>query len=243
MRLEEINVAAWSKRGSWSTEPGEYVGVAIGPESDEGRVYIDGHLLQAGRVLALRAHGSSYAVTRAVGPASGFVLEDGNNDPTALGAVKRCQLMLFECAGELAAEVARPNGEYNTTRLSGDVTSTDVDNSAAARILVAPFTGRREMRVYIKRSGPEAGGAALGLWGYTVIGRRWSESQQAVIETTLEDVTALDDDEVTTYLGGTNEAEAWDEIAVDVHTEPEDAAPATAQFTADITTVGEIGAR
>ncbi len=101
-----------------------WYGIAIGPESDEGRIRVNGIMLQAGRVLPLRA--ASYELARVT---------------TADASIARLQVMLFESPAEIGVEVARPNGEFSELGF--------VATAASELVLTVPFVGRRQCRIVL----------------------------------------------------------------------------------------------
>ena len=116
----------WATRLSFAAESGvcSWVGIAIGPRSDEGVVRVNGTLLQAGRALAMLA--PTYKLDRVLG----FV--------GSLPSVKVLEVMCFETHAEMAAAMARANGLHSSGLLplggvAGDYT----------RLLTVPFVGRR----------------------------------------------------------------------------------------------------
>lgn len=190
---------------------GRYVGVAIGPQSDDGRCLIDGELLlQAGRPLPFRGREFSVESLR---PAS----------VNATLGIKTLQLCLLEHEGELRAEYARANGEY-----SAQLAYT----AAYLPLITVPFVGRRQARFQIHR--------AVAAYDYRIYGLRYSRLQNTVRTTLLREVLAAvpdADGTVAFYIGGTNEAECWDALRLDINDD------AAGTFFADVETIGEIGAR
>lgn len=194
MRVEETN--DWAATGKWSTPPSDgdcpWAGIALGPESDEGIVRVNGVLLQAGRALALRSR--LYTIERVLGDAG-----------APLATVARMQVMLFEHASELAAEFPRANGLYGTR-----------DQPAASDTVYAPvcrfpFTGRRQARVNLLASAPPASGDHK----YQIVGRAYSPTTRTVTEHVLrQDVDFQAPDRASFVIGGTNEQECWHELSI-----------------------------
>lgn len=190
---------------------GVFVGVAIGPQSDEGRCLIDGELLQAGRPLPLRARHFNVELVRPIS------VQDTLN-------VRTLQLALIEDPSELAIVWARANGEH-----SAKVVTNGAD---FATLITVPFVGRRQARFQLV--------TAAGSVSYRVFGLRYHGSTRTVKATLLTEQLAVapdTDDTVAFYIGGTNEAECWDALRVDVDTD------AASTVHVDVETIGEIGAR
>ena len=188
-----------------------YVGIAIGPASEEALVRVNGVLLQAGRVLPL---------------VSGQYTIDRENNPPPGGSgwfqsITRLQLMLFEHRDELAAEVARPNG-YHTAQITSA--------GSLASVIVVPTIGRRQVHFSIGHTGDISRVVVTG----TRVGRLGVAPHQVVI---VDDSTARPaGDPFSFYVGGTNEAENWVEMELEVNS--------TAGLTqAQVETIGEIGCR
>jgi hypothetical protein len=214
--MQIVRIEGWRASASAVMPTSEggcpFAGIAIGPESEVGRVRVNGRLLQAGRVLALREN--SYRVTHDLPLAAWTGFDTGSV----------LELMLFESVAELASEVSRPNGQFSAS-------IAPVDTGAEIELLVIPFEGRRQCRVNITAGGTE-------VLDYRIVGRYWSAARAAVVEVEIDsgtDVTTL-----SRVYGGTNEAEAWFEIAVYVTV---DAAVGVITGTVDAETIGEIGCR
>lgn len=192
---------------------GQYVGIAIGPQSDDGRCLIDGELLlQAGRPLPLRNRVFSVESLRPI------------SVNASLG-IKTLQLCLLEHEGELRAEYARANGEY-----SGKTNVPEASGYVA--VCTIPFVGRRQARFQLISDAATI--------NYRVYGLRYHGSTRTVKATLLRETLAAapdTDDTVAFYMGGTNEAECWDALRVDVDT------PTNSDIHFDVETIGEIGAR
>lgn len=186
---------AWASNGKHSTPqaPGScpWAGIAIGPESDDGLVRVNGVLLQAGRVLPLRS--KSYTLSRVLGLGG------------ELATVSRMQVMLFEHVNELAVDVTRANGLYG---VQGAAAASDTVYAQIARV---PFIGRRQARVNIIASAAPASGDHK----YKIVARSYSVTKRTV----TEHVLALDEvfeqsDRASFYVGGTNEGEVWHELSI-----------------------------
>lgn len=240
-----MRIAPWENyafSNEWVTPepaPGKcWHGIAIGPDSDEGVVLVDGHKLQAGRVLPLRSSGA-YKLTRATGKAPPTLAD--LSEITYLLHVRRCQVMLFESPEELAVEVARPNGEYSSRAAQGNVAGILTLAGGAGvetRVLTIPFVGRRQalVRLFMVASTQEH--------PVRVAGRRWDPVTDAVVETTLvESTTTSTGGAPSTFsyvVGGTNEAESYHELVAYV---AEHAAALGATCYGDGESIGEIGVR
>ena len=208
----------WATLGSVATEPGDFVGIAIGPESDESTVRVNGALLQAGRVLPMRA--SSYTIAR---ERIDYINPFANG---ILGSIARLQVMAFECPSELAVDVARPNGVYSA--------QASIPNGGVATTLVTvPFRGRRQ--AFFDIVGP-ADGTELT---YSVIAYRWMRALGALRQKTLKTDTVLLDADLSYafYIGGDDNAENWDALRVMITNNSAGAIT----WAVDVETIGEIG--
>lgn len=202
-----------------------YVGIAIGPDSDDARVLVecDGGTivtLQSGRVLPLR--GRSYKLTKVIGT-------DGDSP------MVRLQVLLFECAEELAAEVARPTTRYESGAVDVDDGGVlePADPTPVLGSWGVPFVGRRQARITIRNG-------TLGQpIDYAVIGVVWDTNANAWVETVIAEATAAAMP-VSFYVGGTNEGECWDWLRIAIVSNTA-AATGTVFIIADVT--GEIGVR
>lgn len=212
----------WAAAATW-TPPGPapgacpYVGIAIGPQSDEGAIFVNDVLLQAGRVLALPASAAGYRVTRA--HAAG-----------QFTSLSRLDVMLFEHQAELGAAVHRANLAYAS--VAGGVNV--VTEAAFTDVLRIPFHGRRQARIVVR-------GTTSMLSTVRVVGTYWSEARGALQTKWLEEVAMeVDDDdtvaEAAIYVGGTNEAEAWTELVASVQL----AAAGAEVYYADALAIGEL---
>lgn len=240
-----MRLAPWENyafQTTWVTPepaPGKcWHGIAIGPDSDEGAVLVDGHKLQAGRVLPLRSTGA-YKLTRATGKAPPTMSDV--SEISFLAHVRRCQVMLFESPDELACEVARPNGEYSSREAQGAVAGILTLAGGAGtetRVLTIPFVGRRQafVRLFMTTSTEEH--------PVRIAGRRWDPVTNAIRETTLVESTMTSTGgEPSTFSqawGGVDEAECYHELVAYI---AEHAAALGATCHADGEAVGEIGAR
>lgn len=211
-----------------------FVGIAIGPDSEEARIRVscDGIAhevtLQSGRVLPLRA--SNYRLTKLVGPT------DGEGSPSNL-----LQIVLFECAEELAAEVARPNHRYSIGEDS-DTGPLQVDDGGvlepalpafAGAVFGFPYAGRRQARIDIRDVD------LAEPIDYAVIGMRWDEHSDTYQPVVIASATAAVMP-VSFYVGGTNEAEAWEWVKIAIAS---NTAAATGFVAVSAETIGEIGVR
>ena len=179
-----------------------YAGIALGPESEEGVVRVNGALLQAGRVLPLTA--TSYQIERVLGR----VLGADPGDPHALPSVGRLEVLLFESPHELGACVARANGRHEASV----VVASDVVWTEVVRV---PFAGRRAALLALVAAAPGAGSHAA-----RVVGRRFSVSRQVVEEFLLveDEPFSPSADRLALVLGGTDEAELYHELVVYMRT-------------------------
>lgn len=237
-----VPIGDWPTRQDVRAGKGRCFGIAIGPNSHEARVYVDGQLLQAGRVLPLRSS-DGYSVSRATGVATSTNADGYPSAEQYLTSIKMLSLMVFECAEELACEVARPDHEFSTEQdTEADSPGTgEGDQGAEALPLVVPFVGRRQAQVRMHRTAVSGG---AGKWGYRIVGLKWSASLKTLLATTLREVTGLDTDEEATMVGGVDEAEDYHQLAIYVTAEDgADAAATTQTFAVDVTTIGEIGVR
>jgi hypothetical protein len=221
-----FTVENWATVPSTTTYDGCFVGVAIGPESDEGCVLVNGVLLQAGRVLPLAA--KQYNVSRPNGDLEATGAAGGH-----LPSLTKLQLLLFTSRDELSCDVARPN-----RRVCVGV------HNATAHVARIPFRGRRQLACVISAFAPSV--PVDTSYTYTVVGRRFcpnSRSGPATSPPYTIDVTlasgAVPDMSVPLafYVGGTDNAECWDEIVVSA------TSAMNAQMSIDSEAIGEIGAR
>jgi hypothetical protein len=244
-----ISIADWKIRESVSTPQGDWCGIAIGPRSDEGCVEVDGTLLQAGRVLPLRA--STYTA-RKIRP--GTTRKDrtgaseGAETTGTLASVATLELMLFENPCELAGSYPRADGRYD----NGVGGSAMIDGSAVLvdRITV-PFIGRRQCLFVLTFGRPV-------IFDYEVYGQRYSRSMDAVDYVTLKTQLAATASSDGTrsfvdpagftvaaytyafYIGGTDNAEAWDSLRLAIRKPTSDGNADYVWIEAQ--TIGELGA-
>ena len=231
MRLEDI--ADWGLKSITSSDRQrellggrEFVGIAIGPNSEESLVEIDGFgILQAGRVLAVRS--KVYRIKRvrpldALGGGTGFA---ANVLP-----INRLQLQLFETEAELAAgATARANRDYQSAVLI----NAGASNRAA---IVVPFCGHRQAQFVINSVLSPA--TPFTLWGlkYSYASALVNGSAAPVVPVVT--AYALKTGNLTWsaafpggnfpiappanyctaafYLGGTDNAEDWDALCLDL---------------------------
>ncbi len=137
------NVADWKIRKEIQIDKGDWCGIAIGPQSDEAVVSIDGTLLQAGRVLPL-SRGTTGLTVKKIRPSS--TDQDrtaggpGTIDNThTIASIATLQLMLFDNPCELAAYCPRANGQYDTGQAGVIING----NGTLADLIIVPFIGRR----------------------------------------------------------------------------------------------------
>lgn len=211
--MRVFNFEQWASSPSVATDAGRFVGIAIGPESDEAIVRVGGLLLQAGRPLTVRSDGGAYSIERVGAPAN------------AIPSIARLQVVTFECLEEVEAFGCRANGRYGAssalTALGG-----------WQRLATAPFVGRRQARFQLVT-------AAAGI-DYRIIGLAYNSGARAVKESLLETVTGAVPDAggtVAFYMGGSNEGECWDALALEVTPSIDDV------VSVDVATIGELGAR
>jgi len=212
-----MRVARWENWGELAkvqTDAGPFVGLAIGPNSDEAMVLVDGVLLQSGRVLPLATKGA-YTITRING------LPGTTDEATMLTSIKRLELLLFECPDEFAATVSRPNAQYSVTVVGLPIWPT------TDRALTIPFVGRRQC-LFTFDSG------AAGSSGCLVYGRRYSRERRQITEVLLTTIAPLTVPHAH-YMGGFDNAENWHELAFDSSSTDGSA------FIIEAETIGEAG--
>lgn len=224
MKLETIDWANAGLRQS-TTSSGCFVGVAIGPESDVGRVRINGVLVQAGRPLVLAS--PTYTVERILKPT------DGSSTFPFTASMKSLQLMLFESLAEMAAagDLARPDRGYSDSEVAEGV-----------KRLRVPFQSRRMLQVDVEYGG------GVPTYGLTITGRKWktaaggfvagrvlvnlSAAQCIALAAQMSDAGGESATKgITVYIGGEDNAERWDEITVKHDT----------NAYCDATVIGELG--
>lgn len=196
MRVESIE---WSGLSTWTTPAPAggcpWAGIAIGPESDEAAIRVNGVLLQAGRVLAVPSSGG-YRIDRVLG------IPGGAN---ALNSVARLDVILFEHPDELASDVRRADGRHGAA---------DVAVSSAvtyAELVELPFSGRRHALVTIVASAAPGSGSHQ----YKVVGRRFSTTRRVVEEFQIvTDQAFAETDRVAFHVGGTDHSEPFDELVI-----------------------------
>lgn len=211
--MQVFNFEQWASTSGVSTDPGNFVGIAIGDDSDEGTVRVNGSLLQAGRPRPLSSNGGAYVIARERIPQS----------IASLAAIAKLQLYMFECQAELAAALVRADKTYSASKA---ITVA----GGATRLVTAAFRGRRQALVELASNQANV--------TYTVYGLRYLASKSAVLEHPLVTETLASMSANGTYafyVGGTNEGEHWDALALDVTT------PADATWYADIVAIGEGG--
>jgi len=197
----------------------DWLGIAIAPGSDEGLILVDDVPLQAGRVLPLRS--SAYKLGK-VRP---------GNDRVGLEAIRTLSVMLFEHASEMACEVARPNGLYDVTYDTAAPIAGP--HSLANRAIAVPYVGRRQA-LFVITSETIGGGA----FSYSVKGVRYQRSSNDVERYVLHAdaaATLSADETLAFYIGGTDNAEAWDILELYILT--------AGVWSIDVDTIGELGDR
>lgn len=194
------------------TEDG-WCGIAIGPDSDEGRVLVEGFPLQAGRTLPLRAN--KYSVQRVRPRASEL------QNAEALSCINTLSLILFSHPGEMGAHVARPNGQYSVREF--------VPGMVAAPALTFPFVGRRQALIVLQS--PDLG---VGTFTYDVVGVRYQYSSRSIVRFNLKTETGINLSTNGTYAFYIGCDEQWDAIEVTVRNN-------TATWNIDAEPSGETG--
>lgn len=136
---------------------GDYLGVAIGPTSDEGRCLIDGELLTAGRILPIR--GSRFQVSRA----------RPRDLSGGLDCIRSLQLALIEYPEELAIqEWSRPSATFSAgAEQAGGGTLPAFAAGAYLAALVVPTVNRLGVQFMIWS-------ADSTTFSYRVTGLKWS---------------------------------------------------------------------
>ncbi len=215
--MEIERTGEWASLARWQTRaappPGsrEWMGVAIGPGSDEGLVRINGVLCAAGRFLPLRA--MSYSIERVHGVA-------GTWSETAT-----LELCLYAC-GDVVGDVSRAPADYAFPAVA-------VNAAGWTRVGVVPFSGRSTAMV-----APFVTGDVLG---YRVIGRYYSKAEGAVKENTIVSVAAVNGSgiqDAVFFVGGNGDnAEPYYELAIEL--ECDDVGGTTGG--ADVRVYGEVG--
>lgn len=237
--MRMCNIDRWPYANTVRTDntnagAGKFCGIAIGPNSDEGYIEVDGYPLQAGRVLPLRTV-DGYSIKRMTGVAP--INTDDTGTVQNLLAVRRLTLMLFECPEELACEVARANGRY-TTRSTNPAGIATGGIGVYSRILTFPAVGRRQAIITTRMVVSDLAHA------YRIIGRRYNAAAGVVLEFVLVDTTMTavggTPSLARDIVGGNDLAESYDEYAVDV---AGIGAQPTAAATCEAETIGEIGVR
>ena len=190
MRIFTVN--NWNDLNEAVTDSGCFVGVAIGPDSDEGVVKVNGVTLAGGRALPLKA--KNYVVER--------LRSGGVHKPTL-------QLMLFEHLEELACNVARPNRRY---------TAHDTQGVGLIKRLNIPFTNRKHAQITITAydgGGESAAGLVTrymvqGSCGptYEGIGGLPTGNTFEIVDEVVSDTT------ISFHIGGTDHAEMYDYLAI-----------------------------
>lgn len=172
-----------------------WCGIAIGPDSDEARILVDGFPLQAGRTLPLRAN--KYSIQRVRPRASELV------NAEALSCINTLSLVLFAHPGELGAHVARPNGQYSVRDW--------VTPNVAVPALTFPFVGRKQALVVLQS--PDLG---VGTFTYDVIGVRYQYSSRSIVRFVLKTAAGVNLSTNGTYAFYIGCDEQWDAIEITV---------------------------
>ncbi len=212
-----VRITDWASRERYGVPASgqcPYVGIAIGPGSDDGYVQVENTILQSGRVLPISSGG--YTITKLLGSAA-----------APLASVKVLELMCFEHLHELVVPVARANGIYAEKLIA-------VAGAAGvfSPIITIPFIARPKARVYLKASAAPA----VGSHSYKAIVRTYSARRGLVDEQTLVTANfgaALADSSF--YIGGTNEGESWHEVRI----EGANGDGVAVTMSAEVETVGE----
>lgn len=207
---------------------GCWAGIAIGPDSYEGQIIVEAGgetaLLQAGRPLALAAQ--AYTLRRA------------NGGQGTHPSISRLSVALLESPAELAMSFVRPNhkffsGAYNHAGGEQIIPFFNYGYPAGgAGATTVPFTSRRKVLF--------TGSHADSFRVFGIMPREVPGEGQVIAQ--LEYVLA---DEVNPnapgqfafYVGGTNEAECWNEVQLRVTVGGGGINPS--YYTAE--TIGEIG--
>lgn len=234
MRVERF--PEWGQQDKTTTtltrdDGSNWIGCAIGPQSDESRVYVDGVLLQGGRVVPVE--GRTLTITRVRPRFSSLPIQN-------------LELALLEDARELTVETSRPDGLYSTTL---NIPDTNYDQ------LVAPFCGRRMAKVTIMTT--DTGGAVQPVFDYWIYGLQWLATLNKVVPVLLKTetptMTKVFNPPFTPggvapppsfwtysfYVGGIDNAEQWDALDIIIHNR----AGEQHSYAIDISTIGEMGAR
>lgn len=221
--MKVFTCETWAAQDSYQTDAGNFVGLAIGPESHEAIVRVGPLLLQAGRVLALSSEGGSYNLTRhKITKAGGALLPE----------IARLQIIAFECQAELAAEVARPNGTFSTASAGVDVSASVWP--AVTTVLDLPFIGRRQAMLSLNN-------VDVSKVGCTITGRRFNASKGAIESIVLSTVQPGDytGTVIADHVGGTNEGEIFHALRISAGF----SVGGAQNVFVDVECIGEIGAR
>jgi len=208
----------------------DYYGIAIAPQSDESIITVDGiGTLQAGRVLPMRAREYSLARVRP-------------SDATL--PIPTLQVLLFEHESEVR-EVPRPDRTFpNAAQI--------VDTQYGG--FTVPFCGRRQAKIDIVTA-PTAGDT-LPAFDYDVIGLTWNYTLAKVTRWDLKSEANVAAQRVSStlngaaltagglysysfYIGGTDDEERWDALTLRIKNHSGE----THTYVADISVIGELGAR
>lgn len=221
MRLVPFNQWASQDRVPVEDDAMErWAGITIGPDSDEARVRIDDRMLQAGIVLPLQARR--------------FALSRVRPQDAQLASIQQLQIALLE-PSEITFSYRRPAVDKSSVLAIG---------AGATATASFPFVGRRQAAFVLQSDDMQAGKISYSVWGL-----RWSFAKRKVVYYELKTETPTfdtstpqgegsPDNSYAFDLGGTNEAEPWDVIRIDVT----NAALAACTVNVDFQGLGEIGA-
>ena len=231
--MQIFSYPTWGNAQNVQIEPPRgrkaWAGIAIGPNSEEAIVEVSGvGILQAGRIYPAAV---AHAVVKRVRPID-------SNIP-----INILDLVLFEDPAELAigSAVARANASYhrNMQQL----------NAGGSYTYKVPFAGRRKAQVVFSCSS----GSATTTYDYTVFGLKWNYVENIVVayplhsasnEWTQQGVGTVPDIGINNtycvnafYVGGTNEGEDWDALAIYV----KNTGAAPRFIDCDVTLIGDSG--
>jgi len=232
--VKVVDVADWFTRGTYEVNAPDsscpYYGIAIGPDSDEGLVVVNGVTLQAGKVLPIKA--ARYTVTNvrpSYDPNGGAGGRGVNRSELAL--FKQLQLVVLESPAELAlASWGRANREYS----SGLLDPTEAQSIFGT--FMVPFVGRKRCRFQLTFNGFDAGAPGVPI-NYLVTGWRWAPTERTFNESvlaTVSNVTSDAEGTIAFYI----ENELWDVLKLFVWYS---SAPGSADAWFNATTSGESG--
>lgn len=195
---------------------GDYIGFAIGPMSLVDQVELDGVRIVAGRVVPARTRSPQFRPVRAPRVDAGGAF---NGQATTVAATTgqvntRCQVLAYECGDALIAPGPR----------APHIVSNVVAVGAAETVLVLriPFAGRSFAQLLLKST---TGAPAGGLWRVDGIRYQPRELRAAAVAAAepwkghvVEETNLLTGAAAAYvdggYIGGTDNGESWDELAV-----------------------------